>query len=167
MVFLEGRPIRCQMIDTKKTLNRFGLVLCAVAAILCFALHVATFLTELSPVWGVPALLILFGAVICASVGGSTQEVSRPLSKLEILGFVLLAYSVLTFVYFYRTTGGASSVNIVNGQYVSESKGHIIRTISAVEFRMFPNLWTRVMSAWIGMMAVFCARSFAKHPNAN
>ncbi len=80
--------------------------------------------------------------------------------KVALLGWVLLIYGVLTFIYFYKMTGGATSVNIVNGQYVSMSKDHVIRPISEEEYRMIPNLWTRVMSAWIGMMAVFCTRSF-------
>ena len=80
--------------------------------------------------------------------------------KVALLGWVLLVYAVLTFVYFYRTTGGASSVGIVDGQYVSKYKDHVIRVITYDEYRMFPNLWTRVMSAWIGMMAVFCSKSF-------
>jgi len=52
------------------------------------------------------------------------------------------------------------SVAIVDGQYVSKYKDQVIRVITKNEYRMFPNLWTRVMSAWIAMMAVFCARSF-------
>ncbi len=81
-----------------------------------------------------------------------------------MVGFMLLVYAVLTFVYFYRTTGGASSVTIVDGQYVSMSKSRIIRTITEHEYRMFPNLWTRVMSAWIGMMAVFGLMYFPPVP---
>jgi hypothetical protein len=61
----------------------------------------------------------------------------------------------LTRIYFYRTTDGASSVSVVNGQYVSKYKDHILRIITEQEYRMFPNLWARVMSAWIGMTAVF------------
>ncbi len=80
--------------------------------------------------------------------------------KLAIVGWALLIYGVLTFVHFYKTTGGATSVDIINGQYVSMYKDHVIRQITEQEYKMIPNLWTRVMSAWIGMMAVFCARSF-------
>jgi len=36
----------------------------------------------------------------------------------------------------------------------------VIRVITENEYRMFPNLWIRVMSAWIAMMAVFCTTSF-------
>lgn len=78
---------------------------------------------------------------------GSTRGQGRT------LGWALLIYALVTFVYFYKT--------IVDGQYVSKYKDHVIRVISEGEYRMFPNLWTRVTSAWIGMMAVFCARSFS------
>jgi len=52
-----------------------------------------------------------------------------------------------------------SSVAVVDGRYVSMYKEHVIRNISEQEYRMFPNLWTRVMSAWMAMMAVFCSKS--------
>ncbi len=166
MVLL-GKGREDKLTETKSTLNRIGVALCLLAGIVCFVLHTATFLTQLSPMWAVPIFFIILGAVVCAKAVGFTTEISLPLTKLEIVGFVLLVYSVFTFIYFYRATGGASSVDVVNGQYVSESKGHIIRAINAFEFRMFPNLWTRVMSAWLGMMAVFCVRAFIKHPKAN
>ena len=76
------------------------------------------------------------------------------------MGWILLIYAIGCFVYDYKTTGGATSVAIVDGQYVSMQKEHVIRAITENEYRMFPNLWTRVMSAWIAMMAVFCAGSF-------
>ena len=79
----------------------------------------------------------------------------KPTRNWKLFGFAVFGYAVLTFVYFYRTTGGASSVSVVDGQYVAMYKDQVIRTISENEYRMFPNLWSRVMSAWIGMMALF------------
>lgn len=55
----------------------------------------------------------------------------------------------------YVLTGGASSVRVVNGQYVSMYKSQIIRTITENEYRMFRTLRTRVMTAWTATMAVF------------
>jgi hypothetical protein len=81
--------------------------------------------------------------------------------KWGLLTGALLAYAVLTFVYDYRATGGASSVEMADGQYVAKYKDRVIRTISEYAYRMFPNLWTRVMSAWIGIGAVFCLIGFA------
>ena len=78
-----------------------------------------------------------------------------------ILGLALLAYAILTFIYVYKVTGGATAVCAVEGHYFSKYKEHIIRAISENEYQMFPNLWTRAMSAWLGMIAVFSARSFA------
>lgn len=150
--------------EVRGALNGFGFALCVGAAAMCLVLHVATFLTIISLVWIIPPFFLVAGAVLCSkAVESKPRSVRLALrrDKIALLGLVLLVYAILTFVYFYKTTGGASSVDIVDGQYVSKSKDHIIRFISESEYRMFPNLWTRVMSAWIGMMAVFCARSFA------
>lgn len=100
------------------------------------------------------------GAVLCAKTVESDLRFRRPSGTLGWLGIALLAYAVLTFVYSYRTTGGASSVDIVNGQYVSMYTDRILRTITEREYRLFPNLWVRVMSAWMAMMAVFALTQF-------
>ena len=150
--------------EMRATLNGFGFVLCAGAAGMCLVLHVATFVTIVSLVWIIPPFFLVAGAVLCSKAVESRPRLVRLAlrrDKVALLGLVLLVYAVLTFVYFYKTTGGASSVGIVDGRYVSKYKDHVIRAISEGEYRMFPNLWTRVMSAWIGMMAVFCGRSFA------
>jgi len=110
------------------------------------------------------SFFLVAGAVLCSKAVESRPRLVRVAlhrDKVALLGLVLLVYAVLTFVYFYKTTGGASSVDIVDGQYVSKYTDHVIKAISEGEYRMFPNLWTRVMSAWIGMMTVFCGRSFA------
>jgi hypothetical protein len=149
------------MMEIRGVLDRLGFALCIVAASVCIGLHVATFLIILQPGWIFPVFALIAGAVICANVVGSRPRFTLPDRKVAILGGALLVYSIFTFVYFYKKTGGASAVEIVGGQYVSEYKGHVIRTISEYEYRMFPNLWTRFMSAWIAMMAVFCTSAFA------
>jgi hypothetical protein len=109
----------------------------------------------------------MFGAVLCAKAVESGARFRRPFGMLAWLGLVLLVYAVLTFVYFYRITGGASSVSIVNGEYVSMYKTQILRTITEQEYRMFPNLWVRVMSAWMAMMAVFGLAQFPSMDGAS
>ena len=120
---------------------------------MCLVLHVATFLTIISLLWIVPPFLLVAGAVLCSKAVEPRPRLALREDKVALLGWALLIYALVTFVYFYKT--------IVDGQYVSKYKDHVIRVISEGEYRMFPNLWTRVTSAWIGMMAVFCARSFS------
>jgi hypothetical protein len=123
-------------------------------------LHIATFMTIVPFLWLLPPFFLMFGVVLCAKAVESGARFRRPSGMLAWLGLVLLVYAVLTFVYDYRTTGGASSVGIVNGEYVSMYKTQILRTITEQEYRMFPNLWVRVMSAWMAMMAVFGLTQF-------
>src|ERR1700733_9677017 len=143
-------------------LNRLGFALCALATVVCTLLHVGTFVTTLSPFWVLPAFFFVAGAVLCARTVQANTRYATPEGRVALVGWILLVYAVLTFVYFYKITGGASSVAIVDGQYVSMYKSHVIKTITEHEYRMFPNLWTRVMSAWIAMMAVFCSTSFKR-----
>ena len=35
------------------------------------------------------------------------------------------------------------------------AKDRFVRYITEKEYRMFPNLWTRVLTAWMTMMVVF------------
>jgi hypothetical protein len=149
--------------EVRRALNGLGLglALCVGAAAICLLLHLATFLTIISLVWIVPPFVLVAGAVLCSRAVEPRLRFALRTDKFAIVGWALLIYAILTFVYFYKTTGGASSVGIVDGQYVSKYKDQVIRVISYNEYRMFPNLWTRVMSAWIGMMAVFCSKSFA------
>jgi hypothetical protein len=147
-------------------LDRLGCALYIAAAAICAVLHVATFIAIIPPIWVLPPFALTFGAVFCAQAFKSEQRLKAPTARnrttvgLTFVGYTLLIYAVLTFVYFYRTTGGASSVTTVDGHYVSMYKSRIIRTITEHEYRMFPNLWTRVMSAWIAMMAVFSLMHF-------
>jgi len=113
-----------------------------------------------SLMWLIPPFFILAGAILCARAVEPRLRLPVRLDKVSVVGFGLLIYAILLFIYFYKTTGGASSVAVVDGQYVSKYKDHVIRTISEQEYRMFPNLWTRAMSVWMAMMAVFCSKSF-------
>jgi hypothetical protein len=141
-------------------LKRIGLTLCLAAITICVVLHLATFVIILSPVWILPGFLLMFAAVVCGTMVHPNRRLLRPTGKAAVIGSALLIYAVLTFVYDYRTTGGATSVGIVNGQYVSMYKSHVIRPITEYEYRFFPNLWTRVMYAWLAAAAVYCTTSF-------
>jgi hypothetical protein len=144
----------------RDALDKLGFALCILALAVCIVVHVASFVGIVSLIWVVPPFILLAGAVLCSRVVQPRLRLPLRMDTVSLVGFGLLAYSILLFVYFYKTTGGASSVAIVDGQYVSKSKDHVIRTITEREYRMFPNLWTRVISAWIAMMAVFCSKSF-------
>jgi hypothetical protein len=146
------------------TARDIGKALCLATGIACALLHAATFLTV------VPALLILvpffllMGAILCARAAqgwdpSEYRRYSMPTGKTAVLGWVLLVYAVLLFVHFYRSSGGASSVGIIEGQYVYMYKSAVIRPISEEEYNMFPTQVARIMSAWIGMMATFCLSS--------
>jgi hypothetical protein len=149
------------------TARDIGKALCLATGIACALLHAATFLTV------VPALLILvpffllMGAILCARAAQGwnlsdyrRMRYSMPTGKTAVVGWVLLVYAVLLFVHSYRSSGGASSVGIVEGQYVYMYKSAVIRPISEEEYNMFPTQVARIMSAWIGMMATFCLSSF-------
>lgn len=154
------------------TARDVGKALCFATAIACTLLHAATFTTI------VPGLLILvpfflmMGAVLCARLTQRwtlsaylRRRPSVPTSKTAIAGWLLLAYAILLFVYFYRSSGGASSVGIVDGQYVYMYKETVIRPISESEYRMFPTQVVRIMSAWLAMMATFCFSSLVGQEN--
>jgi hypothetical protein len=96
---------------------------------------------------------MMFGAVLCIKAVEDIRRSRQFSIRGGLLAGGLVLYAVLTFVYFYRTTGGASSVEVLDGHYVSMYKDHVIRTITAEEYAMFPNLWVRVMTAWIVVAA--------------
>jgi hypothetical protein len=147
------------MIEMRSMLHQIGFALCIGTTAICAVLHVATFLTIVPLNWIVLPVFLILGAVICARRVALLSRFSLH-RKLTPLGCALIVYAVLTFGYFYQTTGGASSVGIVDGQYVSKYQGRVIRIVTEREYKCFPNLWTRVMSAWIGMTAVFCLSAF-------
>jgi hypothetical protein len=144
----------------RSALAKLGVSLCLAGFSICLVLHVATFLTIVSLIWTIPPFFLVAGAVICARVVDPKPRFGLRFDKVAILGWILLVYAICCFVYDYRTTGGATSVGIVDGQYVSMYKDRVIKVITENEYRMIPNLWTRVMSAWVAMMTVFCATSF-------
>ena len=140
-------------------MRKLGLVLSLGIVITCVTVHIATFFTVLSLTWVLPSFVLLVGALLCVRAVHPKPRLGLSGDPFALTGWVLLVYAILTFVYFYRTTGGASSVGIVDGQYVSEYQGRIIRNITEAEYKMFPNLWTRVMTAWICMIGLFVASS--------
>jgi hypothetical protein len=112
-------------------------------------------------------LFLLAGAALCLRVAQGWNlsvyfrvKPSTPTGKTAVAGCILLVYAILLFIHFYRSSGGASSVGIVDGQYVYMSKSAVIRPISEEEYEMFPTQVARIMSAWMGMMATFCLSSF-------
>jgi len=146
--------------NVRSALDKLGFALCVLALAICVVVHVGSFVGIISLIWVIPPFVLLAGAVLCSRAVQPRLKLPLRTDKVLLAGFGLLAYSILLFIYFYKTTGGASSVAVVDGQYVSMYKDHVIRTITELEYRMFPNLWTRVMSAWMTMMAVFCSKSF-------
>jgi drug/metabolite transporter (DMT)-like permease len=108
--------------EMRSALNGLGFALCVGTAAICLILHVATFLTIISLLWIVPLFFLLAGAVLCSKAVEPRRRLAFRDDKVAKVGFVLLVYAVLTFVYFYKTTGGATSVGIVDGQYVSMHK---------------------------------------------
>src|SRR5215469_4242323 len=141
-------------------LDKLGFALCLLALAICIVVHVGSLVGFVSLIWVIPPFILLAGAVLCSRVVQPRLRLPLRIDTVSLVGFGLLAYSILLFIYFYKTTGGASSVAVVDGRYVSMNKGHVIRNITEQEYRMFPNLWTRVMSAWLAMMAVFGSKSF-------
>jgi hypothetical protein len=148
-------------LNLRGVLDKLGLALCVLAVVVCTVLHIGTFFGIVSLIWVIPPFFLIAGAILCSRAIDPRLRFPLQMDKVSLVGFGLLVYSILLFIYFYKTTGGASSVSIVDGQYVSKYKDHVIRTITEQEYRMFPNLWTRVMSAWMAMMAVFCSKSFS------
>jgi len=45
-----------------------------------------------------------------------------PTSRCGLVSVALFAYAIVLFIYMYRTTGGATSVGIVDGHYVYKYK---------------------------------------------
>ncbi len=143
-----------------------GKALCLAAAISCALLHAATFLTVVPRLSILVPFFLTAGAVLCSRMvqGWKLSDYRRapfptPKGKTAAVGWVLLVYALFLFVHFYKSSGGASSVGVVQGQFVYMYKSAVIRPISAEEYNMFPTQVARIMSAWIGMMATFCLSS--------
>ena len=141
--------------------RNLGIALCFATVSVSLALHIASFLGV------VPFLLILApipflaGAIICAtpSPRRGWRNPPPPKGKTAVLGWSLLVYSITLFVHFYMSSGGASSVGIVDGQYVYMYKSTAIRPITEHEYKMFPTQVAKILSAWFAMMAMFCMSS--------
>ena len=122
----------------------------------CAVIHVATFFALVPWIVFFP----LFGALgVCAAIAAQLQRAGtvkmRYTAGLLISGVLLFAYSVGWFAWLYSATGGASSVRIIDGEYVLLSRTEVVRRISEQEYREFPNLVLRICSAWLAMLAVF------------
>jgi hypothetical protein len=120
--------------------ERLGITLCVAAGAICVVLHLATFVTVIPLPWILLPFASMFGAVLAIKAAGADTRFAPPTGRAGVLVGALFLYGVFSFVCFYRTTGGASSVRIQDGQYVSMYKSHVIRTITEEEYRMFPNL---------------------------
>lgn len=144
-----------------------GIILCIATISICALLHTLSFLMA------VPFLLILApfgllgGSILCATPTPlrGWRNPTPPRGRTAVIGWVLLIYAVMLFVHFYRSSGGASSVGIIEGHYVYMSKDTVIRPISEQEFKMFPTQVARIMSAWLAMMATFCLSSIIHKVN--
>jgi hypothetical protein len=136
--------------------RNLGIAFGFAAVFVCAVLHVASFLMVLPRLSILVPVPFLAGAILCASppIGWRNPPAAR--SAATVLGWILLIYAVLLFVLLHKTTGGATNVEIVHGQYAYMSKDIVIRPITEVEYKMFPTRVTRLVSAWMGMMATFC-----------
>jgi hypothetical protein len=141
--------------------RRLGYALSLAGGMICAVLHLATFVTIVPLVFSVLPFIPLAGAAVSGQVVKSEWVRATPDRNWKLSCLALFTYAAMTFVYWYYITEGASSVDIVDGHYVSMYKGAIIRTITEQEYRMFPNLWVRVMSAGMGTMAAAYMMQFA------
>ena len=162
------------------TAQNAGKAFCFATLIACALLHVATFLTIVPGLLILVPFFLLMVAILCARVtqGWSLsayrrmqlsipKELSMPKGKTAIAGSFLLAYAILLFISFYKSSGGATSVGIVEGQYVYMYKSTVIRPISEAEYKMFPTHVAREMSAWLAMTAMFCLSSLNQVKDRN
>ena len=148
--------------DGRRIFDRLAAALCIVAAIAAVALNVATFLTTVRGAWLLPIFLAsLVGAIGVMRRARSNWRV--PERVLMWVGLGLFFYSVLLFVSFFRTAGWTSGVSLIEQQYVATYKNDIVRIITEHEYRMFPNLWVRAMSALIAMGSVFSLAELRGH----
>jgi hypothetical protein len=140
--------------------RRLGYALSLAAGVVCAVLHLAKF--QIVPLMFV-ALPFIPMALAAVSAGVVRPEWSRvtPDRNWKLSCLALFVYAAMTIVYWYYVTEGSSTVDIVDGRYVSMYKGAIMRTLTEQEYRMFPNLWVRVMSGWMGMIAAAYTMHFA------
>jgi hypothetical protein len=129
-------------------------VLYLLALLFCLVMHLATFFSTAPLYWIVmPAALLVISDMLRRTTGVAAVP-GFTFGRAEVgVGIGLLAYAVMMFIYVYRSTGGAASVAVQNGHYVSLYKDRVMKTISHDEFVMFPSLWLRALSAWFGALA--------------
>ena len=151
-----------------------GKAFCLAALIACAFLHAATFLTVVPGLLIVVPFVLLAVAILCTRVAQGwnlsafdRMQLSMPKGRSAIAGWFLLAYAILLFIGFYKSSGGATSVGIVEGQYVYMNKSTVIRAISEAEYKMFPARVAREMSAWMAMMSMFCLSSLNQVKSQN
>jgi hypothetical protein len=138
--------------------------LSSAAACFCFILHLATFFWNVSPVWILPPFALLFVSIICGKAVGQQTALWARSESLRRVSFIPLVYGIALFIYFLLRTGDSTGVSIQDGHYVSLAKGHTPRPISELEYKFFPTLWTRVMSAWMGACAMLGVASQSRPP---
>ena len=146
----------------KPMLYRIGLASSIAAVATCAAVHVATFVTIVPPAWGLALVAVMIGVLVFSNAVDS----QRPFKKIPRRWLphlcALTVYAIGWFMYYYRVTGGSTGESFLNGQYVAMNGDRVLRVITEQEFRMYPNLWTRVMSAWIGAGAAAILTGFAR-----
>lgn len=138
----------------RRTLHTLGLALCLTGIATGAVLHVATFITVVSPRWLVPEYALVVGSVLSAFALRYDRDLQKYSGISRWLSFALVIYAGLTFVYFYRINGGVSSLSATGGEY------------AMYKYRMLPNLWTRVMSAGICAISYLVLMQFLFDGNA-
>jgi len=100
-------------------LRKLGFALCVGAAAICDALHIATFITLVPPVWILPTFALLAGAVLCTQAFKSELRFKTPSRNWGIFGFALLFYAILSFVFLYRPPGAQrAQVSLVGSTFI-------------------------------------------------
>jgi ABC-type proline/glycine betaine transport system permease subunit len=147
-------------------LRELGILFAFATLSACAVLHILTFLIAVPRLSILVPFLPLLGAALCArqalpwrKARSDRASFVGPKGKMATVGWVLLAYSIVLFAHFYRISGGATGVGIVDGQYVYLNKSNAIQTITEAEYKMFPSQCFRVMTGWMGMVASFCLSS--------
>jgi hypothetical protein len=123
-------------------------------------MHIGTFVAIVPEGWIAVPFVLMIATILCSEVVKSLRIPWLPGPGWGLWSGLLLAYFLITFSYVLYVTGGATSANIRDGHYVYMYKGRIIRTITAQEYMMYPNLVGRVMSALTGSMSAVLIGGF-------
>ena|SRR5215469_7821270 len=142
-----------------------GKALCLATAISCVLLHAATFLTVVPGLLILVPFFLLMGAALCTRV---TQgwfpsyrrvRTSAPRGKNCHSWFVLAGLCDSPVFALLQEFGRSIERGNRCSHYVYMYKETVIRPISEEEYKMFPVQVTRMMSAWLAMIAMFCLSS--------